>query len=212
MQFDRLGRGRCGSTLDRMDPIRGIVHIGIILALSAPIADQQIEALKAEATAIWQPYGVVLSWFDANADCASDEQGAPPVVDRIVWLVTDTPNGPGASLANVRFNAGTPDDVIHLRYEHLSRMVLDATVASWQIRMLPSPVRNRLLGQAMGRVVAHELGHLLLGAAPHDRAGLMRPTFVPEDLVMRGREQMRLSHASQQRLIDRARANRIINP
>jgi hypothetical protein len=191
-----------GFTLDRMDAIRAFVHVGIILALSGPISDQAIDALKIETAAIWQPYGVAISWFDANADCAADEQGAPPLVDRIVWLVSDAREGPDPALGNVRFTAGRPEDTIHLRYGRLSRMVLDATVASWPIRMLPPPVRNRLIGQAMGRVVAHELGHLLLALAAHDREGLMRPTFAPDDLVVQGREQMRLSGGYRRRLLE----------
>ena len=47
----------------------------------------------------------------------------------------------------------------------------------------PRAILDRLLPQAVGRVAAHELGHYLLGDRPHDRTGLMRPVYTPEDLV-----------------------------
>lgn len=186
-----------------MDALHAIVHVGIIVALSGPIADDQITFMKTETSAIWKPYGVALTWFDADADCASDERGAPPLADRIVWLVSDHHEPPDGALGNVRFRLGDPVDTIHLRYATLSQMVLDATLGSWPIRRLPVPARNQFLGQAMGRVVAHELGHLLLGLTAHERQGLMRSAFNTDDLVMPGREPMRLSRASQRLLAER---------
>jgi len=49
--------------------------------------------------------------------------------------------------------------------------------------MLPNPWRQeRGSATGLGRVLAHEIGHVLLGVpAYHDPDGLMRTTFVAED-------------------------------
>ena len=39
------------------------------------------------------------------------------------------------------------------------------------------------LGRALGRVAAHEIVHALLPERPHDRAGLMSPSFGPRELT-----------------------------
>ena len=44
-------------------------------------------------------------------------------------------------------------------------------------------VRDHELARALGRVLAHEIGHVLLGALYHDRAGLMRAAFRPDELA-----------------------------
>jgi hypothetical protein len=47
----------------------------------------------------------------------------------------------------------------------------------------PQAVRDQLIGQAIGRVTAHELGHFLLQRARHAHAGLLRPTYSTNDLI-----------------------------
>jgi hypothetical protein len=42
---------------------------------------------------------------------------------------------------------------------------------------------DHALGLVLGRALAHEIGHFLLGAAEHARRGLMRASFPARDLV-----------------------------
>ena len=42
--------------------------------------------------------------------------------------------------------------------------------------------------QALGRVMAHEIGHLLLGTSEHSSSGLMRSLLSPEDLRISDRD------------------------
>jgi hypothetical protein len=54
---------------------------------------------------------------------------------------------------------------------------------------------------ALGRVLAHELGHVLLGSpAYHDQDGLMRATFLSNDLARPERSRFRLTDRSVARL------------
>ena len=130
-------------------------------------------------------------------------------VDWMLQLVTDPARSSQPILGNVQFREGVPDDTIHVLYAPLSQMVLDATIGSWAIGAMPPPMRDRLVGQALGRVVAHELGHVLLALPVHDRSGLMRPVFVASDLVG-SRDQFRLSPTNRRRLDKRL--SRLANP
>ena len=60
------------------------------------------------------------------------------------------------------------------------------------------------VGRALGRVLAHEIGHVLLDGSGHRRSGLMRASFVPSELVDYRRRAYRLSSAEVARLAERA--------
>jgi hypothetical protein len=47
----------------------------------------------------------------------------------------------------------------------------------------PSSLLERLTARAIGRVIAHELGHYLLEQRAHTAKGLMRSTYSPQDLI-----------------------------
>jgi hypothetical protein len=57
-------------------------------------------------------------------------------------------------------------------------------IASWRGSSIgPQSLHDARLGLVLGRVVAHEIGHYLLGTATHSRTGLMRATFESPDLM-----------------------------
>ena len=203
MQTDRLSEPGEPPTLDRMDSAHVLFRVGIVLGLSGSINVDQLKALKAETSGIWKPYGVELSWFEPNADCGSHQPGDAMPVDWMVQLAADPLEPSSAVLGTVRFREGVPDNTIHLLYAPLSHLVLDAMIGSWPIASLPPPMRDRLVGQALGRVVAHELGHVLLALPAHDRSGLMRPTFLQSDLIAGNRDRLRLSKTYLRRLEQR---------
>ena len=188
-----------------MEITRAVFHVGVVLALSGPISAGEMSALKAEAAAIWHPYGIEITWFNTEADCSSDPEAWLAPVDRLLRLNADGRQTGRAELGAVRFRDGVAGDTIRLLYSTVSRMTLDASFGGWSVRALPAPLRERIVGQALGRVLAHELGHVLLGEASHDHVGLMRPTFLPADLVRLTHDDLRLAKRSQERLGARLR-------
>ena len=69
-------------------------------------------------------------------------------------------------------------------------------------------VGPRDLGRALGRVLAHEIGHVLLGLPSHQPHGLMRRAFHPLDMVNPLRASYDLSPLERARL--RHRSERIL--
>jgi hypothetical protein len=68
------------------------------------------------------------------------------------------------------------------------RVSFDATekvLASWPAGQISTGriVHGRVLARALGRVLAHEIGHVLLAVPAHDKTGLMRAAFRPDELA-----------------------------
>jgi hypothetical protein len=64
---------------------------------------------------------------------------------------------------------------------------------------------ERELARALGRVLAHEIGHVLLAVPNHDGAGLMRAAFRPNELAATEGAPFRLSCDGVGRLKSRIR-------
>ncbi len=94
---------------------------------------------------------------------------------------------------------GTVIGPIRINYEAIEGLL--------QYRLTNGAVllRERELGRALGRVLAHEIGHVLLGLPSyHDATGLMRAALPVEALVQIERQGVQLAEASVNRLRERA--------
>jgi len=184
------------------------ICISVALQFASPAPSRTvIAALEQEATTIWAPHDVELRW---QAPVCAVEDGS--------FEVSVVRNVPGASsglwvLGQTRLQLAGIDRVpvvidYHAVETALASLTLDqvaTTVGHW-------PLNRRELGRALGRVLAHEIGHVLLGLPNHQRQGLMRRSFGPMELVFPTGWRYRLSPLEIDRLRHRIRwiiANRI---
>lgn len=173
-----------------------LLQVGVVISMSGPMNPRQLAALQDESNALWNAYGVKLVWFDHTDDCGSAEMvvtDAP--ID--VWLRVETVEGTRPepllpSLGFVNFIGDVPGHTMYLRYGALSHLVSESRKTGWDFQRLPVPIRDQLIGRALGRVVAHELGHVLLESRSHD-SGLMRATLGAGDLLTPARDHLGLS-------------------
>jgi hypothetical protein len=172
---------------------------------------QLVHALQSEATSIWNRYGVRFRWPDrAGEDSCNEEQASFDI------LVDDrTPPGIGARRASVRSRGVLLHAVLastrmaSSTIEHhaifldrgATERLLQSVPADQLIRQTGEPtIAPADVGRALGRTLAHELGHVLLGVPGHQRSGLMRAKFLTADLVGLGSRTYRLSEGEVERL------------
>lgn len=144
----------------------------------------QMSNARDAAGIILQGAGLQAVWRDCTADCA-DALGPRELIVRIVaapqGIVAESL---GCALIDLQHRAGTLATVYQDRINAVAfRTGVDA-------------------GTLLGRAVAHEIGHLLLGTTQHSAAGLMRAlwsdqelqrgvmadwTFAPDDVARIGR-------------------------
>src|SRR5262249_41061737 len=104
-------------------------------------------------------------------------------------------------LASIRFDeGGMPAPIITLYLATLVEMIARATIPGSGGDMSPAILRDRAIGRAVGRVLAHELGHFLLRSRWHAPSGLMRPLHITTDLIGPERAGFALTAADAARL------------
>lgn len=167
-------------------------RVGAVLDIPSTVPVRQLRAMTEEAAAIWRPYHVSIDWLTAAQPPGPEDV---PIVIRMPPLsASDSRHGrpPRRPLGSVLFVDGIPDGVVTLSAATVETVIL---AEGWNGRPLteaPIAVRQDIVGRALGRVLAHELGHYLLGQKGHARVGLMRAAFKGDELVATDRRAFHL--------------------
>jgi hypothetical protein len=156
-------------------PTRVDVRLQVARSIKAPAI---IEAVKREAERIWAPYAIQLVWV---ADVTTPDRRSIPVqLDREVG--TGDESEWRAVLGNVVVGPKRdPADPIRISFDGTKSMLM-RRIGPTRFA-IPGIVPDCLLARALGRVLAHEIGHVLIGEPFHDRRGLMRANFSPDQLA-----------------------------
>ena len=158
----------------------------IHLDVEKSIDTQTVIQIKQEAEQVWRPYHVRFVWPDA----------APAVPIRGVTLEAILARridagGRIAKAAVLGFTtidaSGVGGGPIHVSLDATRDLLTRGTASS------DSPAYPNDIARALGRILAHEIGHRLLGLPAHDRAGLMRSAFRPGELREPGRQHFTLT-------------------
>ena len=117
-----------------------------------------------EASAIYRASGLRLAWvLDEGSD------GVQVTIDDSEGMVRDG----DMAMGWINFASGVAQPRIHLSYGNALTLIQQSEGAAAMIRMTILE-RNTMLSRALGRALAHELGHYLLGSKDHAGHGLMR--------------------------------------
>jgi hypothetical protein len=169
--------------------------IPVGLLLEVELSDTTVEHLCHEVEQIFSAAGVRFAWGfeDRNALIHIVLQAKPPYP-----VITGcTRNLHDHRLGYMRLRSR--------RITLWTQQVARGAAGDWDSRKPPS-LPHTMLGRALGRVLAHELGHLFMGGREHRRRGLMRASFKHRDLSARNRRGMGLSEEDIERIRAGARA------
>ena len=163
-------------------------------------------SMTSEVDAIWKPYGVRIQW---TGDV--DTVRCPSIVWSFEVQVND--GFPPRSTARpvtlgttwVGRLPASRRSPIHLDFAATRRLIGSLTAAQLDHAIGRRDPTASDLGRALGRVLAHEIGHGLLGADSHQRRGLMRATIAATELVAYRRRGYTLSDLEIARLRGRER-------
>lgn len=162
---------------------------------SAALPRDVVATLEQEATAIWARYGVDLRWQPRA--CAVEDASFELLIERHMSLSA----AGRAVLGTTHVEMTRPDRVpVLIDYDATERTLAAVTMGALMEVLGRQSVGPQDMGRALGRIAAHEIGHVLLGLPNHQRQGLMRKSFQGIDMVRPVRSQYSLSSSEIARL------------
>jgi hypothetical protein len=150
------------------------LHVLLTAAPELPATSRS--RLMSEASDVWSRAGVELIWTDGS-------DGSVPPQRMLRVLVIPRRSGvqesPERHVLGELLGYGRPGALAVASINRAQQML-----TAWRgFSIGPQSLHDGQLGLVLGRVIAHEIGHYLLGTATHSRKGLMRATFESPDLM-----------------------------
>jgi len=166
----------------------------------------------AETDAIWRPSGVTFVWRRLARETVSYARAAEtgPYVPNTLRLNIGNASGEvrdgRAPLGWIVFDdETTPQQEMYLSYANARAVLETARGVVGPIAQMPIAQRETLLARAMGRALAHELGHYLLASKVHTRRGLMKAILSATELFTNDRNGMTVEPAQGRAVVARLR-------
>ncbi len=155
----------------------------MIVTVTAPqLPPRLLHYALAEADAIWKGSGVIFLWREAprSVPSTSPVSGPPALPNSVRVVFGDAPGlaaGGGMPLGWIVFDdVTTPEQEIYVSYGNALRLLRSSRGVVGLVEQMTTTQRETLLGRAMGRALAHEIGHYLFASKIHTRRGLMKAT------------------------------------
>lgn len=156
-------------------------NVTIVMDFKGPYSPRSIEAMKHETQGILKDAGLRLDWK------SRDEAAASSFPDLVVVTFNGACQLPPPPLYDELGEIGP----LGSTYETDGRVQPFTDIACDRIgKFVRSGLRggdlkkaDLLIGKALGRVVAHELVHMLTGAKDHSHQGVFEPSLTVQQLV-----------------------------
>jgi hypothetical protein len=147
-------------------PTNAFPPIGITVVVGPGIAPALVTRILAETDLIWRGTGFSFIW---------QRDGGLPSALRVTIDNGPTVQPDGqTTLGWIHFDGrDVPEPEIHLPYANAVDLLVHSAGVVGLASQMPLAERQLLLGRAMGRALAHEMGHYLLASKAHTAKGLM---------------------------------------
>jgi len=173
-----------------------IVDLTTSSALSAPAVTIAIE----EVEALFRSAGVRFIWRRGDH------------LPRALRVVIDAEPGPAraardgvTALGWLVFENGVPTREIHLSYANAARFLEASREVVGLIHQKTLAERDLLMGRALGRALAHELGHYLLATTVHTSKGLLKASRTAQEFFAVDRSPFAMNAVERGRIVARVR-------
>jgi hypothetical protein len=176
-----------------------------------------VQAILAEADAIWRPCGISFVWQRTPPVSVSYARAghAAPYLPNTLHLTIGERRGPERNgrlpLGWIVFDDMTvPAQEIYLSYANAWQMMTEARGVIGLIDQMPIMQRETLMSRAMGRALAHELGHYLLASKVHTERGLMKAIMTAVELFTPDARAFRIDPAQRRAVAARLRGEPLV--
>lgn len=164
-------------------------NLRVYVINEAGAAQETLDAAGAEAATIWVNGGLRVVWnFPPVPLDVQDGQTVVVVVRRALSTPATTDGADlrpcsRPALGLIRFGVNRrPANLIEVSFRELMSLVMSGSYMDKPISQLPISTQGHVVGLGLGRVVAHEIGHWVMGRG-HTEDGLMRASFSVRDVL-----------------------------
>jgi hypothetical protein len=150
--------------------------VAVLLQFDEPYSQPAVEAMQREASSIMLPAGYRLEWHLIEPELASREYADLVVVHFRGNCDAGSANGSiqnGEALGSTAISDGRVLPFSEVQCDRVRRLLAGAA----------SRGSAGILGRALGRIVAHEMFHMLAATDQHGKRGVARPSYTTEELV-----------------------------
>ena len=176
-----------------------------------------VARILAEADAIWRPSGVTFVWQRAARVVVPYSRASEtgPYVPNTLRLIIGDNRGARRDgrlpLGWILFDdVAAPEQEIYLSHTNALQMMAEARGVVGIIEQMPIVQRETLLARAMGRALAHELGHYLLASKVHAERGLMKAILTAAELFSPDSGRFRIEPAQRRVIAARLRGELLV--
>jgi hypothetical protein len=176
-----------------------------------------VARILAEADAIWRPSGVTFVWQRAARVVVPYSRASEtgPYVPNTLRLIIGDNRGARRDgrlpLGWILFDdVAAPEQEIYLSHTNALQMMAEARGVVGIIEQMPIVQRETLLARAMGRALAHELGHYLLASKVHAERGLMKAILTAAELFSPDSGRFRIEPAQRRVIAARLRGELVV--
>lgn len=154
----------------------------------AGVVPRTLDDARAELAKIWTTAGLSLTWTVPPMGFEVTDPGTVVVVvrralSRHSGVKSGSSRGvPDSALGWVLFDRDDNRGLVEVSIDAITAVVGAGVLGDKSVLTLPRRTQMDLLGRGLGRVIAHEIGHWLMGRA-HMREGLMKPSLNARDLI-----------------------------
>jgi hypothetical protein len=175
---------------DRVAFAQAPVHLLLEFTPESALQPAVIAAASAEAANIWAPYGVAV---DVAGTCRVAPDHAETLTITIRRSSPSSEQWQG-TLGTIVFDVdGAPQPFVTVYFDRLMELISNAPTWVTNERLWPRALRQQIVGRALGRVIAHEIGHFVLRSREHASGGLMRKVHASDELIAPDRTRFALS-------------------
>jgi hypothetical protein len=160
----------------------------------AGVSEDVLRKAEDVTTGIFQKVGVDFVWFTcARNGEFSDKASCPDAIDRTDLILKLVPHSMSKGLRG-------KDEVEGLAVDGPDEFSGHAWVFFDRAKEVAA--KHLLnLANVLGNLMAHELGHLLLGSYPHSKTGLMRAGWSREEFIAANRGELGFSEPERERIL-----------
>jgi len=135
---------------------------------ASDISPTMVSRALDETASIWRAAGVEFVWKRAPAS-------PTPAALSVVIGHDVRPVREGAlALGWIYFDESTPGQRLYISYTNVQQLMRESVGAIGVVDHMPIFEREVLMARAIGRALAHELGHYFLASKEHTKNGLMK--------------------------------------